>query len=176
MPKVYPPDAVREACSLYMTGLSDEEVARHMRQNGYASYAVETIRRWAKERGWEDQRARLAAEEGAITAALDEDRLAAEILSGLVLMRSDIQQKRLNGEVEFAEAVKLQLSVEAQIRQLLAQKKNRVENVDKPALALEVLQLLIQHLGQADPHALSFVQPHIEDLGQLIKERYAEAA
>ena len=176
MPRTYPPDAVKEACSLYMTGLSDEEVARQMRGNGYASYAVETIRRWSEERGWKKERARLAAEEGAMMAALDEDRLASEILSGLILMRSDIQEKRLNQEVEFAEAVKLQLSVEAQIRQLLNQKKNRVETVDKPALALEVLQLIIQHLGDADPHALGYVQPHIEDLGQLIKDRYAEAA
>lgn len=176
MPKTYPPEAVREACALYMSGLGFDDVAKHMRNNGYAKYSTETIKRWAKERGWEDERAKLAAEEGALAASLDAERLASEILSGLIKMRKDIQVKRTNNQVDFAEGVRLQLSVEGQIRQLMAQKRDQVQQVDKPALALEVLQLLINYLADADPHALGFVQPHIESLGALIKERYAEAA
>lgn len=176
MPRTYPPEAVREACSLYMSGLTCEEVARQMRQRGYARYSVETIRRWAKERGWEDERAKQAAEEAALAAALDADRLAAEILSGLVRMRAELQAKRTNGEVDFAEAVRLQLAVDSQIRQLMAQQRGKLERVDKPALALEVLELIVETLADEDPVALETLTPHLETLGARLKERYAEAA
>jgi hypothetical protein len=133
MPKTYPPEAVREACSLYMSGLGYEDVAKHMRNNGYASYSTETIKRWAKERGWEDQRAKIAAEEGAMLAALDSARMTAEMLNGLVKLRGELEQKRVNGEVDFMDALRVQLQINAQIRMTLAQLKAPREKEDAEA-------------------------------------------
>jgi pyruvate dehydrogenase complex dehydrogenase (E1) component len=135
MPRTYTPEAVRDAASLYFSGLSPEDIAKHMRNNGYPSLAVETIRRWADERGWKDERAKLAADEGAMMAALDSARITAEILSGLIQTRSQILQKRTDGQIDFVESVRLQLQIDAQIRMVLAQlkaPKEKEEAVENP--------------------------------------------
>lgn len=176
MPATYPPEAVREACQLFMSGLNYEDVARQMRAKGYASYSVETIKRWATERGWDKDRARFRAEEASLAAALDVNRQTAEMLSSYIKLRGDLQAKRENKEIEFTEAINLQLKIDSLIRQLLAQRRQTVEQVDKPAFALEVVRLILEYLSEEDPLALEGLQPHIEDLGELIKERFAEAA
>lgn len=175
MPRTYPPEAVREACGLYMSGLTYEETARRMRQGGYAAYSPETIKRWAKERGWAGERARLASEEAALAAALDGERQAAEMLGSYIKLRADIQQKRHNGEIPFVEAVNLQLKVDAQIKALIAQKRTRAQ-VDKPALWLEFMGWMVEDLAEIDPGALAELEPHLDDLKERAKERFAEAA
>lgn len=176
MPRTYHPDAVREAAGLYFSGLTDEDVAAEMRKRGYAKYNPETLRRWAEKNGWSKERARLRAEEAQLLSALDGDRLAAEMLISYVKLRADLEQKRLTGEIEFSEAVTLQLKVDGLIRQMLLSQRGRNGRVDKPALALEVIKLLLEYLAENDPIALEGLTPHIEAVGELIKDKYAEAS
>lgn len=176
MPRKYPPEAKREALSLYIALGELEAVAREMRRRGYARYSVETLRRWRDEGGWEQVRADAARSEAAASLALDADRVAAEMLADYQRLRGQIKEHMGQGALKPSEGIGLLLKVDGLIRALLAQRTRQGERVDKPALALEVLELVIQHLADHDPLALEALQPHIEDMGETIKERYAEAA
>jgi hypothetical protein len=176
MPRTYPPEAKREAYGLYCSGLTLEQVVAAMRQKGYATYSAETLRRWADEGGWERDRAKLASEEARLGLALDAERITAEMLAGYQDLRQQTRQKLANQELKFEDGVGLLLKIDALIRTLLAAQKNQVQPVDKAALALEMLELVVTTLAELDPGALEFVQPHIPALGEALKARYAEAA
>jgi hypothetical protein len=176
MPRTYPPEAKREAFGLYCSGLSLEQVAAAMRQKGFARYSVETLRRWAADGGWEADRAKLANEEARLGLALDAERITAEMLAGYQELRNKTRQKLEAQELKFEDGVGLLLKIDALIRTLLAAQKSTVQPVDKAALALEMLELVVVTLAELDPAALEFLQPHIPALGEALKARYAEAA
>ncbi len=176
MPVVYGPEAKREAFGLYCSGLTLEQVAAAMRQKGYASYSVETLRRWAKDGSWDEDRAKRATEEARLGLALDAERVTADMLLGYQDLRQQLKTKLDEGNIEFARGVELLVKVDNLVRALLAQQRTTVQQVDKPALALEMLQLVVTTLAELDPGALEFLQPHIPALGDALKRRFAEAA
>ena len=98
------------------------------------------------------------------------------MLSGYQELRQQTRQKLANLELKFEDGVGLLLKIDALIRTLLAAQKNQVQPVDKAALALEMLELVVTTLAELDPAALEFLQPHIPALGEALKARYAEAA
>jgi|GEM_PF-2731070 len=176
MPKKYPPAARREACELYVSLGDLEQVAQEMRRRGYASYSVETLRRWRDEGGWDQVRAGAVGEAAKVAALADAEAAVVNMLASYQALRGQIQTKLADDQVEFAEGVNLLVKIDGLIRSLLAQQRGKVQQVDKPALALEMLELVVSTLAELDPAALEFVQPHIPALGQALKARYAEAA
>ena len=176
MPRTYPPDARREACELYVSLGVLEDVAQEMRKRGYASYSVETLRRWRDEGKWDEVR-QTAVSEGAKVAALaDAESAVVNMLVSYQALRGQLQEKLATNQVEFTEGVNLLVKIDGLIRALLVQQKSRVQQVDKPALALEMLTLIVERLAEVDPGALEFLQPHLPALGEALKQRYAEAA
>ncbi len=176
MPRTYPPAARREACELYVSLGSLEQVAQEMRKRGYVSYSVETLRKWRDEGGWDEVRAKAMSEGAKVAALADAESAVVNMLASYQALRGEIQAKLGTPEVGLIEGVNLLVKIDGLIRALLVQQKSRVQQVDKPALALEMLSLVVERLAEMDPGALEFVQPHIPALGQALKERYAEAA
>jgi hypothetical protein len=176
MPRKYSPDARREALELFVSLGDLEQVAQEMRRRGYASYSVETLRRWRDEGGWEAVRAGAVGEAAKVAVLADAEAAVVNMLTSYQALRGQIQERLASKEVEFTEGVNLLVKIDTLIRALLAQQKTRVQQVDRPALALEVLQLVVERLADLDPLALELFQPHIADLGAALKARYAEAA
>ena len=177
MPKSYTPEAKRQALSLYIALGDMERVAEEMRlRHGYPKLNVETLRRWKAEGDWDKVRAQQAGDEARAALALDAQALTSTMLASYQDLRTTLQEKLKANQVEFTEGVGLLVKIDGLIRALVAQQKNRVQPVDKAALALEVLQFLLERLAEHDPLILELVQPHISALGEALKQRYAEAA
>lgn len=176
MPRKYPPAARREACELYVSLGDLEQVAQEMRRRGYASYSVETLRRWRDEGGWDQVRAGAVGEAAKVAALADAETAVVNMLTSYQGLRGTLQAKLADNQIEFTEGVNLLVKIDGLIRALLAQQKSKVQQVDKAALALEMLELVVTTLAERDPAALEFLQPHIPALGEALKARYAEAA
>ncbi len=176
MPRRYPSDARREACEIYVSLGDLEETAREMRRRGYATYSAETVRRWRDEGDWDKVRDASISEGARVAALADAEAAVVNMLASYQSLRGKIQEKLEANQVEFTEGVNLLVKVDGLIRSLLAAQKTRVQRVDQAALALEVFQLILERLAEADPAALEFLQPHIPALGEALKSRYAEAA
>lgn len=175
MPRTYEPQARKRARELYMAGLSFEEVAKSMRAEGYTYLSAETVRRWAKKGGWKESLEKLQAEEGRAALALDTERVLADMLESYDAARSELLKKMADGSMEYADGLGLLLKIDGLRRNLLSQvSKSGGVTVDKAALALEVLEMIVESLAELNPVALDEMQGHIPELGRRLKERYAE--
>ncbi len=173
MPRTYEPQARKRARELYMAGLSFDEISQTMRSEGYTYLGANTVRRWARKGGWREALEQLQAEEGRAALSLDAERVTAEMLESYGAMRTELLTNIKSGSVEFAEGVGLLLKIDGLRRHLLAQSA-KAGSVDKAALALEVLELIVESLAELNPAALNEMQEHIPELGRRLKERYAE--
>ena len=178
MPRTYPPEAKQKAYELYLSGITLEEVSKRMRlDHGFATYNVETLRRWVEEGGWEGARDKLRAKEKNLTLELSIEALEAAQLQDLLDWKKTVDEK-LNDQNEkdnFHDNMNLQVKIHGLIsRAIQRRNSNAVGRVDKAALAAEVLTLVVKALAKADPASMEIVQPHITDIGRMLKERYAE--
>lgn len=173
MPRTYEPQARKRARELFLAGLTCEETAKSMRAEDYTYLNEKTVRRWAKKGHWAETLEELQAEEGRAALSLDAERVTAEMLESYGAMRLDLLARIKGEQVEFAEGVGLLLKIDGLRRHLLAQSA-KGGSVDKAALALEVLELIVESLAELNPQALAEMQDHLPELGDRIKERYAE--
>ena len=175
MPRTYEPQARKRARELYLAGLSCEEAAQTMRGEGYTYLNGETVRRWADKGHWKEALEQIQAEEGRAALSLDAERVTAEMLESYGAMRTDLLAQIKGGSVEFAEGVGLLLKIDGLRRHLLVQSaKVGAAAVDKAALSLEVLELIVESLAELNPLALDEMREHLPELGRRIKERYGE--
>jgi len=169
----YEPQVRKRARELFLAGLSFDEITQVMRSEGYTYLGANTVRRWEKKGGWKEALEKLQAEEGRAALSLDAERVTAEMLESYGAMRTDLLAKIKANQVEFADGVGLLLKIDGLRRHLLAQ-SGKAGAVDKVALAMEVLELVVKTLAEKDPASMEMVHPHIPALGELIKARYAE--
>lgn len=174
MPRNYEPQVRKRARELFLAGLSFDEITQAMRTEGYTYLGANTVRRWAKKGNWKEALEQIQAEEGRAALSLDAERVTAEMLESYGAMRTDLLAQIKGGTVEFAEGVGLLLKIDGLRRHLLAQSAKGGETVDKAALSLEVLELIVEGLAELNPVALDEMQEHIPELGRRLKERYAE--
>ncbi len=178
MPRKYPPEAKKTAFELYLTGMPLEEVVQRMRvEHGYASYSVETLRRWRDAGDWDTARDKLRAQAAERKLDTSLEGLEDSLLEDLLAYKQKISDSLEDGNqaANFTENMGLLLRVHGLIEKTLARRAGAAP-VDKVALAGEVLDLLVKTLAEKDPASMEIIHPHIPALGAMLKARYAELA
>ncbi len=178
MPKTYPPEAKKTAFELYLTGMSLDEVIKRMRtEYGYASYAKDTLIRWREAGNWDMVREKVSgqAAQRKLDTSLDdlEESLQADLQGYQTKLKAALDDE--NQAANFSENMGLLLRVHGLMEKTLARRSGTAP-VDKAALSLEVLELIVESLAELNPLALDEMRDHLPELGRRIKERYGEAA
>jgi len=119
MPVIYPLEVVREACALYRSGLSMEDVAERMRRKGHKAFNAETIRRWTHKYGLVEDHVKATKDSVNAALMLESQCATNELLEVSLNARKAVTKKLSSGGIASQKAVRLLNKIDALILDLV---------------------------------------------------------